>query len=770
MLFGYGLAYSVNLFLKWEVPGWVLLLLAVLLEGFFGGRVFLKKRGIRIDRYLLCVLAAFLFFLVLRWNKIPYLEELTEYYQSFIFYGKIDIRYGFLLLVALMMAGSLFYKVVSKNTWVNLVFSAAVLTFLIIQTVFKIQWDLLPTAAFICVAVNGLLGEYLKFSDWDKGKVKKAYYPLLILVALLIILRPNPITPISWKPVVTAWENVKTTTNELLCKIAYGDRESVFSTAKGGFDRTDVGFWGTLTDTSMQKLMKIKISSGKENGDAYFVGTIYDDYEQNHWSEHDKNTKTKELECYWNFKERLYHIYQSNASSEEESHFCKQSVYNLKYLSLRTRLLFYPRNCIEITPIDINGDIVNQNGNTLFQKKQNKGNQYEVRGIQFNLENEEFQNYIRYGQKGSAERIADSIYDETQTKLGLTVDEKEKIISSDTKKEIAKRKESMEEYDLQIPNSVPERVYKLAEEITKDQDNDYDKAQAIITYLKQSGEFKYTKKTSGMPQESEAVDHFLFETRQGYCKHFATSAVILCRCAGIPSRYVEGAYVTYGISGREDTYILGKDAHAWAQVYLENYGWLDMDPTPGYGPKSSFKVAVRSKITPAVEEKKDIKTEEEDKNHGRKEKDWAQTVAALTMILLLSALLIAAISFLLIWLNRYRYRHSSDREKMEICMRKIFSIRKKRKMPLGQNETLREYMNRLKCKEQLNDCIEIYERVRYGNKQVSDEEICILEQQCRTEKIELQDWRKGHRRNWYVLLKKRINDRIRKRKNRDGVS
>jgi protein-glutamine gamma-glutamyltransferase len=75
------------------------------------------------------------------------------------------------------------------------------------------------------------------------------------------------------------------------------------------------------------------------------------------------------------------------------------------------------------------------------------------------------------------------------------------------------------------------------------------------------------------------VDEFLFETREGFCEHFASSFVFLMRAAGVPTRVVTGYqggevnYVDRIISVRQS------DAHAWAEVYLPGEGWLRVDPT-----------------------------------------------------------------------------------------------------------------------------------------------------------------------------------------------
>ena len=80
------------------------------------------------------------------------------------------------------------------------------------------------------------------------------------------------------------------------------------------------------------------------------------------------------------------------------------------------------------------------------------------------------------------------------------------------------------------------------------------------------------------------VDQFLFDTRQGYCEHYATSFVVLMRAAGIPARVVAG-YQGGEYNEAGDYYIVRQaDAHAWAEVWLQGHGWTRVDPTAAVAP------------------------------------------------------------------------------------------------------------------------------------------------------------------------------------------
>ncbi|MBU1775606.1 MAG: transglutaminase domain-containing protein, partial [Gammaproteobacteria bacterium] len=80
------------------------------------------------------------------------------------------------------------------------------------------------------------------------------------------------------------------------------------------------------------------------------------------------------------------------------------------------------------------------------------------------------------------------------------------------------------------------------------------------------------------------VDQFLFETKQGFCEHYAGSFVVLMRAAGIPARVVTG-YQGGEFNELGGYYILRQsDAHAWAEVWLGERGWVRIDPTAAISP------------------------------------------------------------------------------------------------------------------------------------------------------------------------------------------
>lgn len=99
---------------------------------------------------------------------------------------------------------------------------------------------------------------------------------------------------------------------------------------------------------------------------------------------------------------------------------------------------------------------------------------------------------------------------------------------------------------------------------------------------------EYTLSPGRTPGEEESVVYFLKENKKGYSNHYATAAAVLLRSIGIPTRYVEGLYVSKetlaDVAGtRKEVEVTDKDIHAWVEVYQDNYGFVPAEFTPGMG-------------------------------------------------------------------------------------------------------------------------------------------------------------------------------------------
>lgn len=98
-----------------------------------------------------------------------------------------------------------------------------------------------------------------------------------------------------------------------------------------------------------------------------------------------------------------------------------------------------------------------------------------------------------------------------------------------------------------------------------------------------SEDYVYTLRP-GRLSGSNPIDQFMFQTRRGFCEHYASAFVFMMRAANVPARVVAG-YQGGEINPLNKTVIVHQfDAHAWAEVWLQNKGWVRVDPTAAVSP------------------------------------------------------------------------------------------------------------------------------------------------------------------------------------------
>lgn len=108
-----------------------------------------------------------------------------------------------------------------------------------------------------------------------------------------------------------------------------------------------------------------------------------------------------------------------------------------------------------------------------------------------------------------------------------------------------------------------------------------DRVDTALTYFRTTG-FLYSLEAPALG--GAPVDEFLFETRRGYCEHYASAFAFLMRAAGVPCRVV-GGYLGGEQNPFGDYLILRQsDAHAWVEVLLPRKGWVRVDPTSVVAP------------------------------------------------------------------------------------------------------------------------------------------------------------------------------------------
>ncbi len=134
---------------------------------------------------------------------------------------------------------------------------------------------------------------------------------------------------------------------------------------------------------------------------------------------------------------------------------------------------------------------------------------------------------------------------------------------------------------LALPPGYNPQARRLAAEWLARSNDTMTLVRTALDYFGRNG-FEYTLEPRLLGTDS--VDDFIFTTRKGFCEHYAGSFVFLMRAAGVPARVVTG-YQGGDYNDLGGYYVLHQyDAHAWAEVWLGDRGWVRIDPTAAISP------------------------------------------------------------------------------------------------------------------------------------------------------------------------------------------
>lgn len=269
----------------------------------------------------------------------------------------------------------------------------------------------------------------------------------------------------------------------------------------------------------------------------------------------------------------------------------------------------------------------------------------------------------------------------------------------------------------QLPSTLPNRVVDLAEEITANEANRYDKARAIEQYFNQNG-YEYKTEDIPVPQRNEDyVDQFLFDSKIGYCDNFSTSMVVMLRTLDIPARWVKGFTsddLVESNSGNDpDKYqITNANAHSWVEVYFPEYGWVPFEPTQGFSNSADFYLGESQVDTEADEEALDASAdsvEEEEQVTEEQEEEEAET--ALNLLpeshdtnglgnwgWLILIIVVIAVVFLYLFRNQlrtkrvtYKMDKTPDLETFQEAYHHVMKLLQRKGHIKAPDQTLREF-------------------------------------------------------------------------------
>jgi transglutaminase-like putative cysteine protease len=137
-------------------------------------------------------------------------------------------------------------------------------------------------------------------------------------------------------------------------------------------------------------------------------------------------------------------------------------------------------------------------------------------------------------------------------------------------------------WSLQLPEGRNPLTVELGRQLRVQHGSDREILSTALSRFTSEG-FVYTLRPGALIG-AHPVDEFMFDTRRGFCEHYASAFTVLMRAAGLPARVVTG-YQGGQLNPIGGRFIVRQsDAHAWSEVWLDGEGWVRVDPTAAVAP------------------------------------------------------------------------------------------------------------------------------------------------------------------------------------------
>lgn len=303
---------------------------------------------------------------------------------------------------------------------------------------------------------------------------------------------------------------------------------------------------------------------------------------------------------------------------------------------------------------------------------------------------------------------------------------------------------NLEDY-LSLPEELPERVMDLSKELTKSKNTDYEKIKTLESFL--SKNYKYNLNVPNVPNGKDFVDYFLFEEEQGYCTYYASALAVMGRTLGIPTRYVEG-FLVHDKPYNKDYYeVKASDAHAWVEAYIEDYGWITLEPTSSYSDDSNDDDEDndntdstndnnnsnndRDDLKPILDE--DIIDNSKGNYNNRNDRLDIKYIILIVFTIIILVLIIRII--MLFIRNKNKYHKVSNNVSTTMYFKEIYKLYFVIEKPENDNVEVDDLISSLfekipKDNQNLHndEIVRIFNKALYSNNDIFDDEILVLSQ------------------------------------------
>lgn len=457
--------------------------------------------------------------------------------EEFIFSENVLWFWGILLgLIALFTAFIIFRE--KRIYWLLPVYLGSYIYYWYIYIDQAYGMTVIFIVAFLVLfGMNKYFEEQQDWEGTERNRMDSLYGPWIqtvgIYSALIIILAmilPKSGNAMEWQWLEQRVYDVFPFVEDMRSDSQYtrGAREAdTFEFTSTGFQRESNRLGGPV-NLSGRVVMHVEASDS-----SYLRGNVRHTYGDNRWETITEPSNTYSLAEDF-----------SGLTREAEDQYYRQAFFTITHQEFASQSLFAPFQPVEVRSSRGEEVIVNRDGALLFPEGVYQRESYTVKA----------QRPRPYGEL-------------IESDIDLSLEDLED-----------------KEIYLQLPEEeITQRTRELTETIVEEAEaeNDYEKARAIEVHLREN--YEYNTQVEALPLNEEFVDHFLFESQEGYCTYYATAMAVMLRLQGIPVRYIEGYVARDELEDEPGVYeVRQRHAHTWVEAFIEPVGWVKFEPTAAF--------------------------------------------------------------------------------------------------------------------------------------------------------------------------------------------
>ncbi len=658
-------------------------------------------------------------------------------------------KYAYALLLGVsLIAAIVFYLIIGRQT-IKYILAIVIAVTLIILSVSHINLN--KATVLICIFYIMMnLAEICETIYCRRvGTQKKLggilyLVPVCLMLAIFTALLPSRPEPMKWSAIKMMYQNIKEQYEVMKTNIEYyfKDGKSEFSVNYTGYSE-DGGELSQDGEVIKDNKVALKLAGLSEDKTVYLTGSVSDIYSSNRWEKSKLNFMEQDLEYRLDYKELYAAIARLGEAAQKDNALIKKREIQIKYNNLKTKTFFYPLKMNGYTIYTSYRKLLLDMPQISFKKPRGNGTSYQVQYFEINLKDSAFSKLLMEQDAFTyADYTGPLPSEETKSWINMKslndYDIEDSVYWKDTYQNLEDRAKMIKDRYLGLPNELPDRVYQLAQDLTKDYSTKYEKLKAIEQYL--IANYTYTLNVDSLPEGKDFADYFLFESKQGYCTYYATAMAVLGRCIGIPTRYVEGYLGVFDKKDGDMYLVTNSQAHAWAEAYFEGVGWIPFEATaPFYENRYSTWPTLSNSAgngnasgnylypnpgqnlfeEPVADQ--EVILEKEDTNLKG---------TAFLLLLLIPLLLILLIIYFVIL--KYRYKvllaNSEDSKKVHILFLRILHQLKREGFQLLPQETVFMLSKRVRDEFRYKgvtfvDVADVFMRCRYAQEEMKKEDV-----------------------------------------------